>query len=161
MKDLKSYVLPILIVVLIIIALTVLPLFGERIVELPLRVENVYSKRVIDPSGIFVAFYSPTGRLCLIPEDEISRFMKIAEEVDPDPWLIPFIPYRAAVGEYAVATLSLEFTGELRFWIDDESAFITWDEDHPAPIATVDGVEIVWSESPGLLKAPGIINIEQ
>ena len=79
----------------------------------------------------------------------MSRFIQLANEngitggVESE---YPFLPPGTAIRELAKVNVEIEHTGELRFWKNDDAVWITWDDDHPAPSAFVNGevLETFW-----------------
>lgn len=116
-------------------------------IELPIRFEYNYSKRVPGNFEFFhVSKIAATGKVYAIPESEIGRFIKLAQEEGFDKAQVGdegYLPsYWNAVGEIGKATIELEHTGQLRFFRNYDSYWVTWDAEHPAPTATVNGEEI-------------------
>lgn len=116
-------------------------------IELPIRYEYNYSKRVPGTFEFFqISRIGSTGKIYAVPESELGRFIRIAEEEGFDQAQVGDLDYLpsnwTAVGEVGVATISLEHTGELRFFRNDRGYWITWDDEHPAPVETVNGVPI-------------------
>jgi hypothetical protein len=137
---------------IIIFCLLFGPLVAEvSVVELPLRLEFEYSKRV--PGNIefyYITRLPSHGEVIAIPESELARFINLAKEngfTEAQLGDYDYLPTnQQAVGATAVATVTIEHTDQLRFWINPDGYWITWDDDHPAPIPTLNGVEIVdWS----------------
>ena len=125
-------------------------------VELPLRLEFEYSKRVPGNTDFYYITRLPNhGEVIAIPESELQRFINLAQEngfTEAQLGDFDYLPAnQQTVGEVAKATVTIEHTGELAFWINPDGYWITWDDEHPAPIPTVNGVEIVnW----GLAEIP-------
>jgi hypothetical protein len=123
-------------------------LFGATsVIELPIRWEYEYAKRVPGRMEFFIITRLPaSGKMIAIPESELARFLQIAEDEgfdDAQLGDLDYMPsYWQAVGETGKATITLEHTGELRFFMNGDGYWITWDDDHPAPIATLNGEEI-------------------
>lgn len=117
------------------------------VVEVPLRVETSYAKRAAGTKAFYIIFRDHKGRVIAIPEDEWPRFRGLAiEEGFTDVPLgdLYYLPTPTqAVGSTAKAVITIEHSGELGFWCDDHAMFVTWDENHIAPLPTLNGVPIV------------------
>ena len=138
---------------LILLVLSVGFLFGApSIVEIPLRVEYAYMKRV---PGVMEFYWigriaAGQNQVVAIPESELNRFLQLAKDngfTDARMGDFDYLPSQwSAVGETAKATVTIEHTDELRFWHNRDGIWITWDDEHPAPVTTLNGTEIAqWS----------------
>jgi hypothetical protein len=122
--------------------------FAEiSVIELPIRWEYEYAKRVPGKFEFFIITRLPgSGKMIAIPESELARFLQIAEDEDFDSAQIGDLDYMPAywnaIGEVGKATITLEHTGELRFFMNGDGYWITWDDEHPAPVATLNGEAI-------------------
>jgi len=135
--------------------------FAEvSMIELPIRMEFNYSKRVPGQLEFFIVTrLSGSGTLIAIPENEIGRFKQLAIDEgfnDAQVGDLDYLPsYWAAVGEVGKATIALEHTGELAFFRNERGYWITWDDEHPAPVETVNGVPITEWFVANLPNTPG------
>lgn len=134
---------------------------AQSVVEVPLRIQNVYLRRLPGNFEFFFVGRIPNGQLFALPESEIQRFVDLAEEngfgVTPGDYA--FLPKETALGHVANATVTVEHTDQLRFWRNEYGVWITWDDEHPAPPITVNGVEVAeWNQwqaphAPGMVDA--------
>ena len=151
-------------IVLAVILITVLSMFGA-VVEIPLRMDTRYLKRLPGKTDFFYIGRLPqNNKLVAIPEAEIVRFIALAEANgfnDMRATDYGFLPPQTALSTVGKATITIEETEDIRFWRDDHAIWITWDADHPAPVATIDGEAIVFLENPGLPRAPGLTEADQ
>ena len=118
------------------------------IVEIPIRIESIYLKRVAGTTDFFWIGRLPNQQVIAIPEAELQRFLGLArtEGFDRIPLDDPrYLPSpQQAVGNTAKATITIEHLDQLAFWMNrDFSFFITWDDEHPAPPMLVDGSPIL------------------
>lgn len=146
-----------------------LPSSGEiSIVEIPIRVERPYARRTPGSAAFYIIFRDNFGEVIAIPEEEVARFRKLAIDEGFDmetPTSYDYLPHpQQAVGNTAKATITIEHLDALSFWMDDTySFFITWDDEHPAPIPVLDGIAIadIYAFNPATLppSAPQPVTI--
>ena len=121
--------------------------YGEvSVVEIPIRVDSHTAKRVPGTMDFYIIFRDPQGTVIAIPEQEVSRFIQLAidegfDKAEPDTYNYLSWP-NVAVGNTQKAVITIEHTDQLSFWLSDDKIFITWDDEHPAPLDLLDGVPI-------------------
>lgn len=132
----------------LIAALAVLALTGAvSVVDVPLRLETSYAKRAAGVRAFYFIFRDPKGRVLAIPEDEFPRLRQNAIDEGFDKVGLDDLYYlptpQQAVGNTAKATITIEHQTPLSFYIGDGHFFITWDDDHPGSVPTLNGEPIV------------------
>lgn len=119
------------------------------VVEIPLRIEHTYLKRLPGAMEFFYVGRLPQGQVIAIPESEILKFILIADEegFGRAPFTSPaYLPAPdAAVSNTAKATVTIEHTDDLKMWLRNEGGggfWVTWDDDHVAPDVLLAGVPV-------------------
>lgn len=125
-------------------------------IQIPVKLETQYTKRIPGIYEFVIIGYTPDGKLFAVPESEMPRFVNLASSLDLDPLEIPFIGPNVAFSNVATVTITVEHEDQLSFWDGWESKFITWDDDHPAPVATVNDIEVAWMPTPAIPLPPSM-----
>jgi hypothetical protein len=133
---------------LLILFALVPPAFGKvSVVEIPIRIDTNFAKRVFGRYESFIVFRDPQGKLIAIPETMLGEMRQTAIDEEFDKLSIDDLGYIAtpqqAVSNTAMATIEIEHLGDMRFWMNETySFFVTWDDDHVAPVYMANGVDI-------------------
>jgi len=163
MKHKKMPYIPIPVIALFWILLALffiltLPGKGETsIIEIPIRQEKEALRRVPgDFQFYYLGWIAGSGRMVAIPEDEIGRFIKLAEDLEFD----PIGGLSSVVSNVKTIKIEIIHQNQLAFWIDEGAYWISWDDQAP-PEFLVDGAQIVFYANPPFPRSPILMEVKK
>lgn len=146
----------IVLIFMFILLLTVSLSRGEQsVIQIPVKLETQYTKRIPGIMEFVIIGYDPQGKLFAVPESEMQRFYNLAASLELSPLEIPFMGPGVAMSNVATVTITVEHETELSFWDAWDSRFITWG-DLPVPVATVNDIEVAWMPTPAIPLPPSM-----